>query len=113
MRRTAARTRLANVETAGTLPPDDDLRAEGDAAQIGLVEAGCNAARILAEGVRHRCPRPFAADADPFADAEFGPPEQMEPGEGPGDLLRGAGELVGFGIPVPADATPGVRPHAV
>src|SRR3954463_2681427 len=113
MRRTAAITRLANVDGVGTLPADDDLRAECDAAQIALVKAGGNAARILAQGIRHRGPRPFAGDADPFADPELGPPEQMEPGECAGDLLRAGGELIRFSVSVPADAAAGVRPHAV
>src|SRR4051812_28913812 len=113
MRRTAASTRLANVDGGGTLPSDDDLRAECDAAQIGLVEAGGNAARILAQAVRHRRPRPFAPDAHPFADTEFAPPEQRNPGDGPGDLLRGGGDLPGLGVSIPAEAPAGIRPHAV
>src|SRR3954469_5114221 len=113
MRRTAASTRLANVDGGGTLPSDDELRAECDAAQIGLIEAGGNAARILAQAVRHRRPRPFAPDAHPFAHTEFGTPEQMEPGECYGDLLSGGGELIRFGVSIPANATAGIRPHAV
>src|SRR4029079_7456791 len=66
IRRTAARTRRANADGAGTSAPDHHLGAEGRTAEIRLVESRADTAWLLAEAVRDSRPCRFAGNAQPL-----------------------------------------------
>src|SRR5688500_7823090 len=68
IRRTAATTRRRKSVSAA----NHDLDAEGDAAEVGLVEFLRDAVRIAAQRVRYGGPLSLECCSDPPRDAEFG-----------------------------------------
>src|SRR6476469_2080021 len=105
IRRTAARTRRANVDGAGTSAPDHHLGAEGRTPEIRLVESRADATWLLAETVRDRRPFGFTGNPQPRGDADLRPAEQVKAGVRVLEAFVRRRELVRFFVAIPADST--------
>src|SRR3954466_8301312 len=102
MRRTAARTRLANT-VGGMSVPDHDLGAKSGAPEICFAKRCGHAAGLLSERVGNRCPCQLTGDAEPRVDTVFGAAQQVKPSESLADALSGGRELISLLVPIPAD----------